>query len=311
MTEEPQQFELVKKLKDDIWLAIRISNGEHFLAKRVGEFEEYFIQAREEQVFGYTTRKQRRVKGLYDLIYEHNMGRAVSHFFNHENLVSLAGHLRHKPLIRGPSDPPQPTEDYLIWDDCDGGNLELLLVNKGPLRPPLLRSFMPESLCWHVLTSVMRAFAWIHDGYRQEIDWDSGGHRWVKTDVDWMPVLHRDVRATTIMFQQPRGKETYGPCKLAQFGKAFVSGVAADRHEPDEFASLKERHFYNGAGEVIAPHAVTPPGTNGPVDASVKEMRKTWRDLVDMGESVRDFLSLELNNPSGACACAPIREASR
>jgi serine/threonine protein kinase len=42
-----------------------------------------------------------------------------------------------------------------------------------------------------------------------------------------MPVLHRDVRAENVFLQHPRGIETYGPVKLGNFGRCWVSGGVA------------------------------------------------------------------------------------
>lgn len=271
MEDEDQQFELVKRLNDKVWLARRIQTGEEFLARKVTEFDSYF-DAREDG--GYLTKTARHAKGHFELIYEHNLGRTMAYILNHENLVSLAGYLRQKPFQSKPFDSTQPTEDYLVTDFCDAGSLELLLVNKGQ-KPPLVgKSFLPESLCWHVLTSVMRGLTWLHDGYRQEIDWEKGGYKWARQDDDWMPILHRDIRAANILFQHPRGEEHYGTCKLANFSNAFLSNQPADRWEaaahPDEPAM---RHV---KGSILAPPSSRL--ADGPDRPTVSEMRKVRMD---------------------------------
>lgn len=43
---------------------------------------------------------------------------------------------------------------------------------------------------------------------------------------DWMPVLHRDIRASNVFLQHPRGTETYGAVKLGGLERAVVSGSA-------------------------------------------------------------------------------------
>ncbi|KAM0331532.1 hypothetical protein ACHAQA_003209 [Verticillium albo-atrum] len=274
--EEPQHFELVKKLSESCWLAQRQADGEKFIARRVNDFDEYFESQQEN--YGFITKKQRDAKGLMDLVYEHNLGRQISHIFNHENVVSLAGHLRQQPLNAKPFNDLEATEDYLVWDNCDAGNLELLLVDKDPLAKDR-RVFMPESLCWHVLTSVMRALVWMHDGYHQEVDWDTGKHAWAKTDTDWMPILHRDISPSTIMFQHPRGEELYGMCKLGRWGRAFVSGHPASRFEERP----GEPKMYNAFGQIMAPHA-DPSPLKGTREASLLKMRKSMDQYNDEGE---------------------------
>ncbi|KAL2755969.1 hypothetical protein ACRALDRAFT_1081989 [Sodiomyces alcalophilus JCM 7366] len=269
MDQEPQQFQLVKKLTDEVWLATRTDSGEEFLAKRIDDFDAYF-QSR----FTGSGKRQRQAKGLMDLIYEHNIGRSISHVLNHENIVSLAGYLRQKPLNPKPYDTKQATDDYLVWDNCDAGFLELLLINSRGEKGRR-KSYMPESLCWHVLTSVMRALAWLHDGYRPETNWDTGERTWMKTDTDWMPILHRDITATSIMFQHPRGEETYGTCKLGRFAKAFVSGQPADRHDQ---GAKDGSVLYSSSGQVLAPHANLPKGLKAPPDASAATMKKFWAE---------------------------------
>ncbi|ROT36636.1 hypothetical protein SODALDRAFT_282599 [Sodiomyces alkalinus F11] len=268
MDPKSQQFQLVKKLTDEIWLATRPESGEEFLAKRIDDFDEYFRSR-----FEGSGKQQRQAKGLMDLVYEHNIGRNISHVLNHENLVSLAGYLRQKPLNPKPFDTKQATDDYLVWDNCDAGFLELLVINGG--GKGRRKSFLPESLCWHVLTSVMRALTWLHDGYRLGTNWDTGEQKWIKTDMDWMPILHRDITATSIMFQHPRGEETYGSCKLGRFAKAFVSGQPADR-QGEETADGPALH--SSSGQILAPHANLPKGLKAPPDASAATMKKFWAE---------------------------------
>ncbi|CRK44320.1 hypothetical protein BN1723_001006 [Verticillium longisporum] len=189
---------------------------------------------------------------------------------NHENIVSLAGYLRQKPLNAKPFSDVEATEDYLVWDNCDAGNLEALLVDKNP-QVKNRRVFMPESLCWHVLTSVMRALAWAHDGYRHDVDWKAGTHMWAKTDTDWMPILHRAITPASILFQNPRGAEMYGQCKLGHWGQAFVSGHPASRHDK---GARGEPTISNAFGQIMAPHA-EPSHLEATREVSLVEMRKS------------------------------------
>jgi serine/threonine protein kinase len=105
--------------------------------------------------------------------------------------------------------------------------------------------FLPESFIWHVGLGLLRALQWLHEGVRDTYGFDTvssssrpGGRcnrRRGRTEgePDWMPVLHRDVRAENVFLQHPRGIETYGPVKLGRFGSCWVSGgVARSRETP-------------------------------------------------------------------------------
>ncbi|KAJ6437747.1 protein kinase domain-containing protein [Purpureocillium lavendulum] len=121
---------------------------------------------------------------------------------NHENLVSVVGRI------------PHPQGDYLVWDLCDGGTLETLL---GWVRCDSTAYHLPEALCWHVLRALIRAVTFLHDGKRlTDGEW--------KGDPAWTAILHRAIEPRNVFFQQPRGQETYGPCKLGGFGNAAVTG---------------------------------------------------------------------------------------
>ncbi|CCF41778.1 hypothetical protein CH063_11952, partial [Colletotrichum higginsianum] len=154
-------FQLVKRVQDNIWLTRRIAqdpghaDGEEFIARKVDDFDEYYEAGKYSMSF--TTKRQRQVKGLMDLLYDGNLGRNVSHILNHENIISLAGYLRQRPVHPH----VDAIEDYLVWDICDAGTLENLLAERDCEREP--GCFLPESLCWHVLVSAMRALVWLDD----------------------------------------------------------------------------------------------------------------------------------------------------
>lgn len=63
------------------------------------------------------------------------------------------------------------------------------------------------------------------------------GKRWKRVrgrtepEVDWMPVLHRDLRPANVFLQLPRGVETYGAVKLGNFGRCWVSGSVSRSQE--------------------------------------------------------------------------------
>ncbi|KAK1589758.1 uncharacterized protein LY79DRAFT_670366 [Colletotrichum navitas] len=276
--DHPQpSFQLVKRVQDEIWLARRVAqnpsyvDGEEFIARKVDDFDEYYEAGKYSMSF--TTKRQRQVKGLMDLLYDCNLGRNVSHILNHENIISLAGYLRQQPVHPRVN----ATEDYLVWDICDAGTLENLLANPDADADP--GCFLPESLCWHVLVSIMRALVWLHDGYRQEVNWASGERRWMRTDAEWMPILHRGINAQTVFFQHPRGRETYGVCKLGKFGNAFVSGVPARRDgAPDD-----EKPLPHSIGFPIAPKK----GHMG-----LANMAKQWREYLGTGRNGKRLYTL-------------------
>ncbi|KAL2171243.1 hypothetical protein VTG60DRAFT_3349 [Thermothelomyces hinnuleus] len=163
----------------------------------------------------------------------------------------------------------------LLWDYPDAGTLRDVLDDYAP-RDGNHGSgsgggdgFMPESFVWHVALSLLRALQWLHEGIRETygvmaaaaadspVDGDGGGgggkKRWRRVrgrkeaEKDWMPVLHRDLRADNVFLQHPRGIETYGAVKLGNFGRCFVSGsVSASRETP--VVAMEEEEYSAGLG---------------------------------------------------------------
>ncbi|KAF4912133.1 hypothetical protein CGCVW01_v011242 [Colletotrichum viniferum] len=272
-------FQLVKKVQGNIWLARRLAqhlgyaDGEEFVARKVDDFDEYYDAGK--YAAGFTTKRQREVKGLMDLLYDCNIGRNIAHIFNHENIISLAGYLRQKPF----HSQVDATEDYLVWDICDAGTLELLFADRTFEKEP--GCHMPESLCWHVLTSIMRALVWLHDGCRHEIDWVTGQGHWEHEDLDWMPILHRGINGKTIFFQHPRGDETYGVCKLGKFGTAYVSGAPARRNRK---INDESKPFPNSDGRAVAPF--------DDEHMSLPEMKKQWREYIMKGDLAKRLYTI-------------------
>lgn len=175
---------------------------------------------------------------------ERGAGEAVAALLNHANLVNIINNISVQ-VFQGSSE--DKVEYFSVWDFCDAGSLS------GFMRRPAgtggvprqevtadgrIKKFLPESLVWHVALSMLKALAWLHEGYRQEpcIAWVGGEpipqiRGWRAEEEqdgalgeDWMPILHRNIRADNIFFQHPRGSETYGYCKLGNFSEAFVSG---------------------------------------------------------------------------------------
>lgn len=193
----------------------------------------------DQQFLGFPWNPSRQFVELLD----RGAGIAATALLNHLNLVN--------PIAQIPMESFQgnleQAEWFSVWDFCDAGSLAEFMSSPpgvgGVPKQELtacgrVKRFLPESLVWHVTISMLRALAWLHEGYREEvcIDWEGDtplrqiqGRR-AETDErgsvgeDWMPVLHRNIRAENIFFQHPRGSETYGNCKLGNFSKAFVSG---------------------------------------------------------------------------------------
>ncbi|KAI2610179.1 kinase-like domain-containing protein [Hypoxylon fragiforme] len=186
---------------------------------------------------------------FYHLLHSGNapLEEALSSVLSHENLVSLVDWL---PVQKtGGGGRPQ-LRYYIVWDFCNAGNLGNLLVEK-PLAPivnkhppdydeepfspnrvldqglteppePPRVMFLPESLCWHVLVSVLKALAWLHDGSRQ-INSHGNGNYGMTPSRDWQPILHRDIHPNNIFFCHPRRREWYGYCKLGNYGSVSIS----------------------------------------------------------------------------------------
>ncbi|KAI1141600.1 hypothetical protein F5Y05DRAFT_267461 [Hypoxylon sp. FL0543] len=191
----------------------------------------------------------------------------VGRILNHENLVNMVDMITvQKSNAGGP--PVQRT--YAVWDFCDAGNLGNLLANthvpdskpttdpdeewEEEEEPPILEEdegqriektvFLPESLCWHVLISVLRALAWLHNGSRDAKE--DNGRVEMRPNADWEPMLHRNITPTNIFFKHPRRDEWYGSCKLGNYSRLAISS-----------------HYSGGSGESARPRnrgmALAPP----------------------------------------------------
>ncbi|PHH69708.1 hypothetical protein CDD82_7555 [Ophiocordyceps australis] len=134
---------------------------------------------------------------------------ALAQVLNHPNLVSLVGRFR----IHG-------LPDQLVWDYCDQGNLATVFMNTS--RPSAPIYFLPESLCWHVMRSLLRAVVHLHDGKRLVRD-ATGKNRWVSPVKDWRAILHRNIRPENVFLQSAEDGATYGPVKLGDFSQAMVT----------------------------------------------------------------------------------------
>ncbi|OIW25240.1 hypothetical protein CONLIGDRAFT_685099 [Coniochaeta ligniaria NRRL 30616] len=148
---------------------------------------------------------------------------AAARVLNHENLISIVKPIR--PVV----DRAKDNEFLLVYEFCADGNLQQLF-DKPPMEVVPDYGFLPEGLVWHVALSMLRALAFLHEGWREKIllsgDDDTVIRRWYCPDDDWMPIIHRSIRPENIHFQARKGKETYGLCKLGDFGRCVVTGTA-------------------------------------------------------------------------------------
>ncbi|KAK3332154.1 hypothetical protein B0T19DRAFT_397941 [Cercophora scortea] len=207
-------YTLYKPLLDGLAIVKRMRDGEAFIAE---PFE-----------FPVPGETELRARGAAE---------AAANILNHENLVSLNTEMINIPLAWQ----NKPNEEYwpshiILWDYCDAGTLETMLEN-----PPVERStrggFLPESLVWHVAIGMLRALQWLHEGIRDVygVEPETGAARKnfysckrvrskALPEKDWMPVLHRNIKAESIYLQHPKGIETYGAVKLGDFGVCVVTG---------------------------------------------------------------------------------------
>ncbi|PNY29831.1 Uncharacterized protein TCAP_00259 [Tolypocladium capitatum] len=219
------EFELVEEIERGVWTAVKAGDARagRFLARRINIFDGACDAAA-------ATRSlqdgERRALWLTHLLYGFGQAAVIARIFNHENIVSLAGHIQQQPPVGGADGEQETTaiDGFLVWDFCDAATLSALFLNR-PCKSAAY--YLPESLCWHVLRALTRAVTYLHDGKRLAVDADGGGSdgpRRTTMDKDWNPILHRAIEPDNIFFQHPRGAETYGLCKLGNFGTAAVTG---------------------------------------------------------------------------------------
>lgn len=230
--EVPHQYRLVRKLHatEEIWLVQRTSDDMEFVGRQ------WDVP---------------RLNPDFDQLLERGAGDAVAAVLNHPNLISHID--MHQLSYWHGRDFEQ--RDYTISDYMDAGTLrsfidKTLVLPKVNLRTGAVLQWLPESLVWHVATSLLSALTWLHEGVREEdvILWGDGGKARRGTEIetpmdrgeDWWPILHRDIRTDQVFFQQPRGIETYGSCKLGGFGRVFVSGHVHGRAAGTVVTSLAE-----------------------------------------------------------------------
>ncbi|KAL2275145.1 hypothetical protein FJTKL_02482 [Diaporthe vaccinii] len=214
ITQERHGYRIEKKLDDNIYVVRRESDNEQFLG---------------------TKWDASTVDPAFSDLLERGTKGALGSLLNHPNLINYADTVADNVVCgRGTTTTTVSAQRMILWDFCDAGTLQNLL-KQHPVVPKtaapdsqVVTQFLPEGLCWHVLLSVLRALTWLHEGHRDDtrIEAPSGRrrqHDWF-SDPDWLPILHRDIRPDNIFFQHPKGTETYGLCKLGNYGQCAVSG---------------------------------------------------------------------------------------
>ncbi|KAI1814059.1 hypothetical protein GGS20DRAFT_550379 [Poronia punctata] len=247
-------YEFITELQPGIWKVSRKHDRMEYLAQDVTHM-----------LFADADSREMTPEGELMSPDGHNILQQVKIVLNHPNLVSLVDCFAMQLSSSGKG---YRERWYTVWDYCDAGNLGNLLVPSTP-RPqdrPMdddvemdidtdrakdrkKKGHLPESLCWHVLTSVLRALAWLHDGVREVVENEDGIWERRYENLDWQPMLHRDITPQNIFMSHPRRREWYGPVKLGNYGSLVVSGhcqTRGDTHVPTSTKALAPppgRHF--------------------------------------------------------------------
>ncbi|KAK0617076.1 hypothetical protein B0T14DRAFT_568623 [Immersiella caudata] len=222
----PDQYNIVGSLKDNRLLVKRSSDGETLIA------QEWQID-------------WEPVETHANLFARDGPLLAATNILNHPNIVSLHTEIIATP-VAGSDTSCTRSNRFLVWDRCDAGTVASLLADP-PLRANAF-GFLPEGLVWHVMIDTLRALQWLHEGIRENYDIEEPNHGVVfaqyKRERNWMPVLHGAVFAENLFLSQPRGIETYGPCRLGEFTWCSVvpSGrlVVGTRNEDIDRRKLSE-----------------------------------------------------------------------
>ncbi|PTB76233.1 hypothetical protein M440DRAFT_1457068 [Trichoderma longibrachiatum ATCC 18648] len=137
---------------------------------------------------------------------------AVSRIFNHKNIVSIAGSIQADSSEAAASTSADlESTGYMVWDYCAHADLCARLEAARESPDKTIR----ESLCWHVLTLLLEAITYLHDGKRLVVE--GGQRRWKAEMSTWTPILHGKIEPHNVRFQQKRHGEEHGRCKLADF----------------------------------------------------------------------------------------------
>ncbi|KAI0876766.1 hypothetical protein GGS24DRAFT_498574 [Hypoxylon argillaceum] len=234
------KYEFITEISPNVWKISRKSDRMEYLAQDVTD-----------KLFTDVNRNPPQLTEYGHLLSPngHNLIENVKTVLNHANLVSLVDYFA---LQFSDSGGIGREKWFAVWDYCDAGNLgNLLLPSQSRPQDPTPKpdldpvitdedtemrdvlsepdkpdgpKFLSESFCWHVLTSLLRALTWLHDGVHDVVLEADG--RWYKVQgkEDWSPMLHRNIKPQNIFIGYPRRKEWYGPVKLGNYGRLFISG---------------------------------------------------------------------------------------
>lgn len=217
-------------------------------------------------------------------------GRAAASILNHPNLVSLHTEQREWPLLPVEMVETNMPDRYWVWDYCDAGSVANLLAD--PPTSVSYAGFLPEGLIWHTLLGVLTGLEWLHEGVREEyvpeLVVGKNGKKKIKRvriksrpEEAWMPILHNRIREESILFQQPRGVETYGQVKIGDFTAVTVLGHL--EHIPPTRAA--EGGAQASAAEDGRPVLVAVSKEGQPLSEAVKGMG-AWEELYNEKDPV-------------------------
>ncbi|KAI1265409.1 hypothetical protein F5Y18DRAFT_386466 [Xylariaceae sp. FL1019] len=247
------KYEFLTEMSPGVWKITRKSDRMEYLAHDVTDtlFNSIDGDVKELTQYGQLLRPN----GL-------GMLRPVKKILNHDNLVCMVDCFAIQVSNSGKVG---REKWYTVWDFCDAGNLGNLLVKQQTDRPGVANDrdcpeedsdgdiemdddfqvkFLPETFCWHVLLSMLRALTWLHDGVENVIMGADDRYERRTDNLDWQPILHRNLTPQNIFLGYPRRKEWYGPVKLGNYGKLHISGHCQTGGE-------KAQPIFS---KVIAPH---------------------------------------------------------
>ncbi|KAK8053499.1 hypothetical protein PG996_012800 [Apiospora saccharicola] len=221
LSRQASKYDFTSEVSPGIWKVVRKSDRAHYLARDVSP---WLLD------HGSDTPSHTSLLWLLD---NQRMIEPVMAVLNHENLVNFIDWVQ---LIGWKdSKHPEQVTHFFIYDYCNAGTLENLFQtemrimpssNEARLEVPIEHDrFLPESLCWHVLCSILKGLAWLHDGIREDLNPNTNEYEVFDAGLDWQTILHRDIAPANIFFCHPHTMTvTYGQCKLGNLSKAFVSG---------------------------------------------------------------------------------------
>ncbi|EAQ84902.1 hypothetical protein CHGG_08916 [Chaetomium globosum CBS 148.51] len=248
-------YVLFKPLDANLFLARRTTDGEILLARPLDPHANTTTSS-SSPIAERTRHHHHREHARLTSLLASGAAAPAANLLNHENIVSIHDELVDVPLhLRGQGDAgslSDPLGDgsarrMFLWDFPNAGTLRDVLEDFAPRGAGAkavdfmeVGGFLPESFVWHVGLGLLRALQWLHEGVRDTyaVVPHEGSVRGFKrlrgkteAEADWMPVLHRGLKAENVFLQLPKGFETYGAVKLGSFEKCYISGSVAKMKE--------------------------------------------------------------------------------